>query len=124
MAGLACQSEDGNNAVFVGTFLESGLGITVCTECLVDFFTAMLQEMTGAPVAELIAHQQEVLEQARVDESPTSGDDAGPTSPESSGVGTDGDPEEESRPPRDIDVEAIDKAAHEEIDDDIPLPTN
>jgi len=54
MAGIACQSDDGNNAVFVGTFLESGDSVTVCRDCLQAWSTALAQELTGAPIIDFL----------------------------------------------------------------------
>ncbi len=55
MAGNpACQSEDGNLAVFIGTNLDSGDSITFCPSCLLQFCATLVESMTGVPVAELI----------------------------------------------------------------------
>jgi len=40
-------SEDGQPAVFVGTFLNSGDSVALCDTCLVAWSAAMLQAMTG-----------------------------------------------------------------------------
>jgi hypothetical protein len=59
MPGLACQFEDGKNAVFVGTFLESGTSITACEDHLIDFVVSLSEQLTGAPVITFVAdHQQ------------------------------------------------------------------
>lgn len=47
MAAPACMSDDGNTAVFIGTYLESGETIAVCDECMVAWSAAMLNAMTG-----------------------------------------------------------------------------
>jgi len=78
---LPCQFDDGQSAIFVGTFLETGLSVALCTDHFVDFLTVTLEQTTGAPVAELIAHQLEVLEQAAKDEADEAIPLSGPTSP-------------------------------------------
>lgn len=55
MSSIACQTEDGNTAIFVGTFLESGNAVTVCRDCLEAFTVALAQELTGVPVIQLVA---------------------------------------------------------------------
>jgi hypothetical protein len=64
MAQLACEQGDGKNAVFVGTFLESGLSVALCNDDLVNFVVSMAQELTGAPVIDFVStHQPEEVEQ-------------------------------------------------------------
>jgi hypothetical protein len=55
MPGLACQFEDGKNAVFVGTFLESGTSITACEDHLIDFVVSLSEQLTGAAVIDFVA---------------------------------------------------------------------
>lgn len=50
MAQLACEQGDGKTAVFVGTFLESGLSVALCNDDLINFVVAMAEQLTGAPV--------------------------------------------------------------------------
>jgi hypothetical protein len=65
MPGLACQFEDGKNAVFVGTFLESGTSITACEDHLIDFVVSLSEQLTGAPVIDFVAgHQREITDDA------------------------------------------------------------
>jgi len=47
MANPACMSQDGREAVFVGTMLQTGDAFTLCDECLVGWSAALLQSMTG-----------------------------------------------------------------------------
>jgi len=47
MAGVACMSEDGNPAVFVGTMLENGESVRLCDVCLVAWAASVLNLMTG-----------------------------------------------------------------------------
>jgi hypothetical protein len=51
-------SEDGNNAVFVGTLLETGTSITVCPDCLLNFAMSIVESNTGLPIGEIIDHIQ------------------------------------------------------------------
>lgn len=55
MAGPACMSGDGNQAVFVGTLLQTGDAVALCDECLVPWAAAMLHAMTGVDPAPFIA---------------------------------------------------------------------
>lgn len=65
MPGLACQFEDGKNAVFVGTFLESGTSITACEDHLIDFVVSLSEQLTGLPVITFVAdHQQAATDDA------------------------------------------------------------
>lgn len=47
MAGPPCMSNDGNAAVFVGTFLENGDAVALCGDCLPGFAIAMTASLTG-----------------------------------------------------------------------------
>ena len=55
MARLMCMSEDGHQAVFIGTMLEDGESIQVCDECLVGFASAVLATMTGVDPTPFLA---------------------------------------------------------------------
>lgn len=47
MAAPQCMSEDGSEAVFVGTMLQTGDSVALCDECLVAWAAALLNVMTG-----------------------------------------------------------------------------
>jgi hypothetical protein len=51
MAAPQCMSQDGNAAVFIGTFLQTGQPVAVCDECMVPWAAAVLQGMTGVDPA-------------------------------------------------------------------------
>lgn len=53
MALPACMSDDGNPAVFIGTFLENGDSVQLCEDCLPQFAVAVAAQMTGIEVQEL-----------------------------------------------------------------------
>lgn len=53
MAGPPCMSNDGNAAVFVGTFLENGDSVALCGECLPGFAIALTAGMTGTDIEAL-----------------------------------------------------------------------
>lgn len=53
MAGPPCMSNDGNGAVFVGTFLENGDAVALCDECLPGFAIALTASMTGTDLEAL-----------------------------------------------------------------------
>lgn len=55
MAGPACHSEDGNQAVFIGTNLVTGDAQALCQECLPAFLLALLAAMTETDEADLLA---------------------------------------------------------------------
>lgn len=55
MAAPQCMSDDGNNAVFVGTMLETGDAVALCNECLVGWSAALLSVMTGIDPGPFIA---------------------------------------------------------------------
>lgn len=55
MASLACERDDGKNAVFVGTFLETGTSIALCEDDLINFVVSMSQQLTGAPVIDFVS---------------------------------------------------------------------
>lgn len=55
MAAPQCMSNDGNRATFVGTFLETGDGVTLCEQCLPDFMGAVMAQMLGIDPEEFSA---------------------------------------------------------------------
>lgn len=55
MAGPACMSDDGNAAVFVGTFLQDGSSVALCNDCLPQFMVAVLAQMEGIEIEALAA---------------------------------------------------------------------
>ena len=50
-----CMAEDGQAAVFVGTFLTNGESVALCDEHMVYFCASTLQDMTGVDPAPFIA---------------------------------------------------------------------
>lgn len=50
MAAPPCKSEDGNAAVFVGTFLEDGTSVAFCADCLAGFAGALTAQLNDIPV--------------------------------------------------------------------------
>lgn len=59
MAAPACMSDDGNPAIFVGTFLQNGDAVALCEDCLPQFAVAIAAQMTGIEVEQLagiVAH--------------------------------------------------------------------
>ena len=54
MANPRCMSDDGNEAVFVGTMLANGNAVALCDECLVPWAAALLNVMTGVDPAPFI----------------------------------------------------------------------
>lgn len=74
MAAPACMSDDGNPAVFVGTFLKTGDSIALCDDCMVPWTAAVLSTMTGVDPAPFIAAVSEdvpgAAEGAPTDEPP------------------------------------------------------
>ena len=55
MAGPACMSDDGNAAVFVGTFLQDGSSVALCNDCLPQFMVAVLAQTEGIEIEALTA---------------------------------------------------------------------
>jgi hypothetical protein len=89
MANPSCMFEGcATPAVFVGTFFEDGNTVTVCGNHFVEFAAGTLEAMTGAPVIDFINGIIPDAE-AVVASLETDPNDPGPTSPESSEVGTD-----------------------------------
>lgn len=64
MANPPCMSEDGRQAVFVGTMLSSGDAVALCDECMVPWAAAILHAMTGVDPTPFLAAVSE-------DEQPT-----------------------------------------------------
>ena len=85
MASPPCMSGDGEAAVFVGTMLETGDAVALCSECLVAWSAALLNIMTGIDPAPFIAAISEE------DSSPSAGSDNG-SSPAPSAAGEPLDP--------------------------------
>lgn len=54
MANPPCMSDDGNAAVFTGTNFDTGQSVMLCGPCLVSFCAAIVEGMTGLPVAALL----------------------------------------------------------------------
>jgi hypothetical protein len=50
-----CMADDGQKAVFVGTFLTNGESVALCDEHMVYFCASTLQDMTGVDPAPFIA---------------------------------------------------------------------
>ncbi len=50
-----CMADDGNKAVFVGTFLTNGESVALCDEHMVYFCASTLQEMTGIDPVPFVA---------------------------------------------------------------------
>ena len=59
MALPSCMSDDGRQAVFVGTMLQTGDAVALCDECLVMWAAALLQAMTGVDPQPFIAAMSE-----------------------------------------------------------------
>lgn len=55
MAGPACMSNDGREAVFVGTMLTNGDAYQLCDECLASWAIALVSTMTGVDPAPFLA---------------------------------------------------------------------
>jgi len=51
----SCMADDGQAAVFVGTFLTNGEAVALCDEHMVYFCASTLQDMTGVDPAPFIA---------------------------------------------------------------------
>lgn len=119
---VACQFEDGQNAVFVGTFLESGQAVALCTDHLVDFMTVTLQEMTGAPVVDLIAKQLEELsaEGEPAPKTPTPNDGPSPDGSTDLHTADDGDDEHHVVSDKDATAIALAAAADATVADSTP----
>lgn len=56
----ACQSDDGNVAIFIGTNLDTGDSQVLCPSCLLQFCATIVQAMTGVPVPDLIRVDEEL----------------------------------------------------------------
>jgi len=55
-------SDDGNNAVFIGTFLQSGDAVTLCGECLPLWAAGLIEVMIGADMSGIVAAASEPAE--------------------------------------------------------------
>lgn len=112
MAPPQCESGDGNPAVFVGTFLQTGQPVALCDDCLVPWSAALLQAMTGVDPTPFLAAISDGADSSPaapgVQDSPpapppaggpdpqTASETDGPTSQGSPGAGTD------TAPPGDV----------------------
>lgn len=108
MANPPCMNDDGNAAVFVGTFLAEGDSVALCDSCMVPFAAAMLHAMTGVdptPFLEAVSDDEVTVEQVETaetaDTSPAAAEapdptatsePSGRTSDASPAAGTDADP--------------------------------
>lgn len=77
MANPPCETEDGNPAIFMGTFLNNGQSVCLCENCLPQWAAAVVTEFTGvdvSPAFELAAQAQAepagTAEGAPTDEAP------------------------------------------------------
>jgi len=70
MAAPQCMSNDGNAAVFVGTFLEDGSSVQLCTDCFAQFAAAMAASVNGIPPEVLGGVIEQLAEQANADDVP------------------------------------------------------
>jgi hypothetical protein len=86
MASLPCQFHEDQGAVFIGTFLETGMSLTVCQECLRDFFATTLEEMSGIPITAILqmdpAQFSAEAEQAAEESAPAVDDETADDHPE------------------------------------------
>lgn len=67
MAAPQCMSQDGSQAVFVGTMLETGDGFALCENCLPMWAASLLQAMTGVdpePFIRALSEPDGEIEQA------------------------------------------------------------
>jgi hypothetical protein len=55
MASPQCNSDDGRQATFVGTFLQTGDAVALCDDCLAGFAASLTASMFGVPADELQA---------------------------------------------------------------------
>jgi hypothetical protein len=56
----ACMNDDGNLAIFVGTNLDTGMSVTLCVDCFVQFCATMVEGLTGVPVVALLEADAEM----------------------------------------------------------------
>lgn len=54
MAGPACMSDDGNQAVFVGTFMQNGDAVALCPVCLPQWACAVVAQSTDTDLQQLL----------------------------------------------------------------------
>jgi hypothetical protein len=106
MANVSCQSEDGNNAIFIGTLLANGESVALCQDCFVEFLAATLEGLTGAPIGAFMGEYLTQLEAAQ----PTGGgeqvSDEQPTEPEHPTDPRQNDAEQSDQPEKEQPVEA------------------
>lgn len=53
MANPPCMSDDGNQSIFVGTFLLQGEPVAVCAECIGPWAAAVVQASTGVDLSSI-----------------------------------------------------------------------
>lgn len=97
-AALPCQFNDGQPAVFVGTFLEDGTSITVCIEHLVAFAQDFLGAMTDEVTSETTDEADPPIGDGPDSNGDAPSEHAGPTSLESSDADTGADDADELDP--------------------------
>lgn len=73
MAAPQCMSNDGNQAVFVGTFMTDGSAVALCEGCLPQFMISVLAQSNGIDPQVLY---NTVDELAGAEDSPEPGDPA------------------------------------------------
>ena len=88
MASPACMSDDGRDAVFVGTMLQTGDAVALCDECLVPWSAALLQALTGVdptPFLRAVSDSEVTVEEVEAAEAAAADDandaEAPPTPP-------------------------------------------
>jgi hypothetical protein len=64
MANPPCMNEDGNEAVFTGTFFTTGQSVMLCADDMITFCATIVEGMTGVPVASFIQEFNEAAAQA------------------------------------------------------------
>ncbi len=95
MAMPQCMSDDGNQAVFVGTMLQTGDAVALCDQCIVPWAAALLNVMTGVDPAPFLAAVSEPDPVAGVAEGAPS-DEPPPAAPADSDNGAVVDPDGEA----------------------------
>jgi len=109
MAAPPCMSDDGNQAAFVGTFMQNGDSVALCDEHLAGFAASLVCSMFGVPADEL----QALIDKHEGDEPP---DPAGAAAEHAA-------PLSEPRPPTsDIDPTAGDSGPSGEVPASEPAP--
>lgn len=65
MAAPQCMTDDGNDAVFVGTMLETGDAFALCPQCWHDWLIVMLAGLTETDPAKIVAVVSDELPELR-----------------------------------------------------------